>query len=204
MGSGDVAFIASRHQTNRLHPRLHRLKGRSRRFDAVGLEQQQQQLSASVDPLPSKGQFRGSLRRPNEKSQSANFPTARVNSKTTMLLARWESQDLGRDYEEPALGYSPIVVVAKDFGTTYLGYAFSFIHDPEEIHMMHKWEADKQLMHKAAYEACLGSDRLPQQQVNAIYMVVDCGGGTVDITVHQVMDLDGKHLKEFHRATGGP
>ncbi|EFX61824.1 hypothetical protein DAPPUDRAFT_271722 [Daphnia pulex] len=64
-----------------------------------------------------------------------------------MLLARWESQDLGRDYEEPALGYSPIVVVllnnvpqAKDFGTTYLGYAFSFIHDPEEIHMMHKWE----------------------------------------------------------------
>lgn len=36
------------------------------------------------------------------------------------------------------------------------------------------------------------------------YMVVDCGGGTVDITVHQVMDLDGQHLKELHRATGGP
>lgn len=36
------------------------------------------------------------------------------------------------------------------------------------------------------------------------YMVVDCGGGTVDITVHQIMDLDGLHLKELHRATGGP
>jgi hypothetical protein len=29
---------------------------------------------------------------------------------------------------------------AIDFGTTYSGYAFSFIHDPEEIHMMRKWE----------------------------------------------------------------
>ena len=36
------------------------------------------------------------------------------------------------------------------------------------------------------------------------YVVVDCGGGTVDITVHQAMDLDGQHLKELHRATGGP
>ena len=29
---------------------------------------------------------------------------------------------------------------AVDFGTTYSGYAFTFIHDPEEIHMMRKWE----------------------------------------------------------------
>lgn len=36
------------------------------------------------------------------------------------------------------------------------------------------------------------------------YMVVDCGGGTVDITVHQVTDQKGYHLKELHRATGGP
>ena len=36
------------------------------------------------------------------------------------------------------------------------------------------------------------------------YVVVDCGGGTVDITVHQAMDLDAHHLKELHRATGGP
>ncbi len=125
----------------------------------------------------------------------------------------------------------------------------------------------KQLMREAAYEAGLGSDRLPQQVMISLepeaaslfcrqlkrhqlkaerpaelnltpsslvkpgslkpwsrnlqresmyadavldvcpgqrYMVVDCGGGTVDITVHQVMDLDGHHLKELHRATGGP
>ena len=36
------------------------------------------------------------------------------------------------------------------------------------------------------------------------YMVVDCGGGTVDITVHQATDQQGHHLKELHRATGGP
>lgn len=32
-------------------------------------------------------------------------------------------------------------------------------------------------------------------------MVVDCGGGTVDITVHQVVD-DGVSLKELYRASG--
>ncbi len=33
-------------------------------------------------------------------------------------------------------------------------------------------------------------------------MVVDCGGGTVDITVHEVEDQLGT-LKELHKATGG-
>ena len=33
-------------------------------------------------------------------------------------------------------------------------------------------------------------------------MVVDCGGGTVDITVHEVEDQFGT-LKELHKATGG-
>ncbi|XP_030581871.1 heat shock 70 kDa protein 12A-like [Archocentrus centrarchus] len=32
------------------------------------------------------------------------------------------------------------------------------------------------------------------------YMVVDCGGGTIDITVHEV--LDGGALKELHKASG--
>nr|XP_015199351.1 PREDICTED: heat shock 70 kDa protein 12B [Lepisosteus oculatus] len=32
------------------------------------------------------------------------------------------------------------VVVAIDFGTTSSGYAFSFTHDPEAIHMMRRWE----------------------------------------------------------------
>ena len=33
------------------------------------------------------------------------------------------------------------------------------------------------------------------------YMVVDCGGGTVDITVHE-MENDGL-LRELYKATGG-
>ncbi|XP_015682747.1 heat shock 70 kDa protein 12B, partial [Protobothrops mucrosquamatus] len=32
------------------------------------------------------------------------------------------------------------VVVAIDFGTTSSGYAFSFVSDPETLHMMRKWE----------------------------------------------------------------
>lgn len=35
------------------------------------------------------------------------------------------------------------------------------------------------------------------------YMVVDCGGGTVDITVYE-MESGFGHLKELHKATGGP
>jgi len=33
--------------------------------------------------------------------------------------------------------------------------------------------------------------------------VVDCGGGTVDITVHEMDSKTGK-LNELHKATGGP
>ncbi|KAA0200149.1 hypothetical protein HAZT_HAZT005498 [Hyalella azteca] len=39
---------------------------------------------------------------------------------------------------------------------------------------------------------------------DTVYMVVDCGGGTVDITVHQMTDTKAGHLKELHKATGGP
>lgn len=34
-------------------------------------------------------------------------------------------------------------------------------------------------------------------------MVVDCGGGTVDITVHELSEHHGT-LRELHKATGGP
>ena len=34
-------------------------------------------------------------------------------------------------------------------------------------------------------------------------MVVDCGGGTVDITVYEMTSDNGK-LKELYMATGGP
>ncbi|XP_028673559.1 heat shock 70 kDa protein 12A-like [Erpetoichthys calabaricus] len=40
-----------------------------------------------------------------------------------------------------------------------------------------------------------------QQQAGVQYVVVDCGGGTVDITVHEVLD-DGS-LKELQKASGG-
>lgn len=33
------------------------------------------------------------------------------------------------------------------------------------------------------------------------YMVVDCGGGTVDITVHEMTDKKG-NLRELHKPTG--
>ncbi|XP_045600464.1 uncharacterized protein [Procambarus clarkii] len=39
---------------------------------------------------------------------------------------------------------------------------------------------------------------------DTVYAVVDCGGGTVDITVHQMTDRTTGHLKELHKATGGP
>ena len=32
------------------------------------------------------------------------------------------------------------IVAAIDFGTTYSGYAFSFVRDSDSIHMMRKWE----------------------------------------------------------------
>lgn len=35
------------------------------------------------------------------------------------------------------------------------------------------------------------------------YMIVDCGGGTVDITVHEMEAKTGK-LHEIYKATGGP
>lgn len=35
------------------------------------------------------------------------------------------------------------------------------------------------------------------------YVVVDCGGGTVDLTVHQITLPQG-HLKELYKASGGP
>ncbi|GLD68496.1 heat shock 70 kDa protein 12A-like protein [Lates japonicus] len=44
-----------------------------------------------------------------------------------------------------------------------------------------------------------GGDKLDQSP-GTQYIVVDCGGGTIDITVHEV--LDGGALKELHKASG--
>jgi len=35
-------------------------------------------------------------------------------------------------------------------------------------------------------------------------MVVDCGGGTVDITVHEMENESAGNLKELYKAAGGP
>ncbi|ESN91198.1 hypothetical protein HELRODRAFT_90361 [Helobdella robusta] len=36
------------------------------------------------------------------------------------------------------------------------------------------------------------------------FMVADCGGGTVDITVYEMLSATGGQLKEVYKATGGP
>nr|KAG5693826.1 hypothetical protein BaRGS_004434 [Batillaria attramentaria] len=48
----------------------------------------------------------------------------------------------------------------------------------------------------------LGEGTLEDKVKGARYLVVDCGGGTVDITVHE-LSSNGQ-LVELHRATGGP
>jgi len=35
-------------------------------------------------------------------------------------------------------------------------------------------------------------------------MVVDCGGGTVDITVHEMENEESGTLRELYKAAGGP
>ena len=36
------------------------------------------------------------------------------------------------------------------------------------------------------------------------YMVADCGGGTVDITVYEMLSRTEGKLRELYKATGGP
>ncbi|KAG1654309.1 Heat shock protein 12A [Nymphon striatum] len=45
--------------------------------------------------------------------------------------------------------------------------------------------------------------KMPHLTAGTRYMVVDCGGGTVDITVYEV-DSCTENLRELHKATGGP
>jgi molecular chaperone DnaK (HSP70) len=37
------------------------------------------------------------------------------------------------------------------------------------------------------------------------YVVVDCGGGTIDVTIHEINESDSTgYLKELYKASGGP
>ncbi|GIY53474.1 hypothetical protein CDAR_405052 [Caerostris darwini] len=57
-------------------------------------------------------------------------------------LMNGHSTDSGNrvDHQSSSPQQNYFVVVAIDFGTTYSGYAFSFTQDPDNIHMMRKWE----------------------------------------------------------------
>ncbi|XP_066931035.1 heat shock 70 kDa protein 12A-like [Clytia hemisphaerica] len=54
-------------------------------------------------------------------------------------------------------------------------------------------------------KAKAGDDSLISEDFQGItqYVVVDCGGGTVDLTVHE-LDVSQGTLKELHKGTGGP
>ncbi|XP_063413780.1 heat shock 70 kDa protein 12A-like [Mytilus trossulus] len=51
------------------------------------------------------------------------------------------------------------------------------------------------------FERLHGGKGISAFQAGTSYMVLDLGGGTADITVHQV--LDGGHIKELQKASGG-
>ncbi|XP_064630076.1 heat shock 70 kDa protein 12A-like isoform X2 [Lineus longissimus] len=65
-------------------------------------------------------------------------------------------------------------------------------------------ELRQDLTHYAKYDISkIQGERVENIVRGTCYMVVDCGGGTVDITVHQLDESAGK-LRELHKATGGP
>lgn len=68
---------------------------------------------------------------------------AEIQQKSKKILQNGHSETCKKngDYKDtPQFQFS--VVVAIDFGTTFSGYAYSFTHDPENIHIMRKWEGD--------------------------------------------------------------
>eukprot|EP00096_Caligus_rogercresseyi_P010141 TRINITY_DN3593_c0_g1_i1.p1 TRINITY_DN3593_c0_g1~~TRINITY_DN3593_c0_g1_i1.p1 ORF type:complete len:244 (+),score=44.63 TRINITY_DN3593_c0_g1_i1:62-793(+) len=58
----------------------------------------------------------------------------------SVLHANTSFSRRGGHHETPQ--YTHSIVVAIDFGTAYSGYAYSFTRDPENIHIMRKWEGD--------------------------------------------------------------
>ncbi|GFR33493.1 heat shock 70 kDa protein 12A [Trichonephila clavata] len=82
---------------------------------------------------------------------------------------------------------------------------------PEETHFQRssfQWQKEREAgstISDKDFSSCV----LPVQVIDGSftagtrYMVVDCGGGTVDITVHELLDKQGT-LKELQKASGGP
>lgn len=85
--------------------------------------------SASTDPLPSEGQLRGSMRRPKSEIAIRKFSDSsgqqqNDDASSSVDCVQYESQDLGRDYEEPASSYSPIVVVVSLLEISFTVHCF--------------------------------------------------------------------------------
>ncbi|KAL6459491.1 hypothetical protein MHYP_G00329630 [Metynnis hypsauchen] len=76
--------------------------------------------------------------------------------------------------------------------------------DPERLIIALEPEAASVWCKKLPSEGFMEADLAKTEKIEEVpgtqYMVVDCGGGTIDITVHEV--VDGGHLKELHSISG--
>ncbi|RZF44958.1 hypothetical protein LSTR_LSTR001919 [Laodelphax striatellus] len=79
-------------------------------------------------------------------------------------------------------------------------------HHPEQLLIALEPEAAaiwcRNLRTSLIEDANSNCDNCVDNQCGLCYMVVDCGGGTVDITVHRV-DQNNGSLQELHKAVGG-
>ena len=48
--------------------------------------------------------------------------------------------DLTTSNKSEQIPLQHFVIVAIDFGTTFSGYAFCFVRDPDSVHIMRRWE----------------------------------------------------------------
>lgn len=99
------------------------------------------------------------------------------------IVANTSTSSVDSGTSSPQQGH--FVVVAVDFGTTYSGYAFSFIRDPANIHMMRKWEG--------------GDPGVPNQKTPTTLLLTPGGefhsfGFTARDFYH---DLDGEEAKRW-------
>lgn len=79
-------------------------------------------------------------RKPVQAAADNGFPGRTYSGRPTLSHSDSSSPSLLPTPTASSDHDSHFVVAAIDFGTTYSGYAFSFIRDPDSIHMMHKWE----------------------------------------------------------------
>ncbi|TRY76832.1 hypothetical protein TCAL_12998 [Tigriopus californicus] len=91
----------------------------------------------SSDNVSSMVQSSPKTERRSEKERLTSFMTP-----VPMEMVQNEGERQTTNVLNDTPQYSHYVVVAIDFGTTYSGYAFSFTHDTDTVHIMRKWEGD--------------------------------------------------------------